>query len=231
MKYAVRFLLLLFALVFPLHSIAEDADDVYHRLDAAAADLDRLTNAPDAGIPNSVLADAKCVAIVPSLIKAGFIFGAEGGRGVATCRTGHGWSAPAFFTIAGGSWGAQIGVSGTDLVMFFMNHEGARRLLSADWKIGADAGIAAGPWGRDASANTDVTLNSSILTYSRSKGVFIGAALNGANVHADEHAIRLFYGGAYNFRELLEGRVVPPEAAHPFLAQIRHNFHEAEASK
>ena len=230
MKYAVRFLLL-FTLVLSMHAFAEDTNDVSHRLDAAAADLDHLVNAPDRGIPESVLADAKCVAIVPSLVKAGFIFGAEGGRGVATCRTQDGWSAPAFFTIAGGSWGAQIGVSGTDLVMFFMNHEGARHLLSADWKIGADAGIAAGPWGRDASANTAVNLSTGILTYSRSKGVFIGAALNGANVHADEHAIRLFYGRPYNFRALLEGRVVPPEAAHPFLAQIRHNFHEAEASK
>jgi len=231
MKYAVRFLLMLLALVFAQHALAEDADDVYHRLDAAAADLNRLTNAPDKGIPDSILADAKCVAIVPSLVKAGFIFGAEGGRGVATCRVNGHWSAPAFFTIAGGSWGAQIGVAGTDLVMLFMDHEGARHLLAADWKIGADAGIAAGPWGRDASANTPVNLSAGILTYSRSKGLFIGAALNGANVHADEHAIRMFYGQPYGFRDLLEGRVIPPEAAHPFLADIRHNFHEAEASK
>src|SRR5208282_4008977 len=120
MKYAVRFLLL-FTLVFSLHAFGEDTDDVLHRLDAAAADLNRLTNAPDKGIPQSILADAKCVAIVPTMIKAGFIFGAEGGRGVATCRVNGAWSAPAFFTIGGGSWGAQIGVAGTDLVMLFMN--------------------------------------------------------------------------------------------------------------
>ena len=155
MKYAVRMLLLL-ALVFPLHAIAEDTNDVSHRLDAAVADLNRLTSAPDKGIPQDILSGAKCVAIVPNLVKAGFIFGAEGGRGVATCRVNGEWSAPAFFTIAGGSWGAQIGVAGTDLVMLFMNHEGAKHLLAADWKIGADAGIAAGPWGRDASANTAV---------------------------------------------------------------------------
>lgn len=230
MKNAVKFLLL-FAMVFSLSALAEDTDDISHRLNAAAADLDHLTNAPDRGIPMSILADAKCVAIVPPLVKAGFIVGAEHGRGVATCRTDHGWSAPAFFTITGGSWGAQIGVAGIDLVMFFMNHEGARHLLATDWKIGADAGIAAGPWGRDASADTDVLLNTSVLTYSRSKGVFVGATLNGAEIHADEHAIRLLYGQPYNFRDLLEGRVVPPEAAHPFLAQIRHNFHEAEAEK
>jgi len=115
--------------------------------------------------------------------------------------------------------------------MLFMNHEGAKHLLSADWKIGADAEIAAGPWGRDASANTPVNLSAGILTYSRSKGLFIGAALNGANVHADEHAIRIFYGESYGFRDLLEGRVAPPPAARPFLTDIRRNFHEAVASE
>lgn len=231
MKYAGRMILLLFALVLSMQAFAEDAGDVHRRLADAAADLNRLTNAPDRGIPRSILADAKCIAIVPNLVKAGFIFGAEGGRGVATCRTPGGWSAPAFFTLAGGSWGAQIGVSGTDLVMLFMNHQGARHLLAVDWKIGADAGIAAGPWGRDASANTAVNLSTGILTYSRSRGVFIGATLNGANVHADEHAIRLFYGRDYNFRDLLSGRVGSPRGASPFLADVRHNFHEAEAAR
>lgn len=233
MKYAVRFLLL-FALVYSVSVFAEDKDDVYHRLDAAAADLDRLTNAPDKGIPQDILTGAKCIAIVPNLVKAGFIFGAEGGRGVATCRVEgrHGWSAPAFFTIAGGSWGAQIGVSGTDLVMLFMNDEGAKHLLSADWKIGADAEIAAGPWGRETSANTAINASTAILTYSRSKGLFIGVALNGANVHTDGKAMREFYGSDnVNFRDVLEGRVVPPEAAHQFLADIHRNFHEAEAAK
>jgi len=230
MKYAVR-ILLLFALVYSVSVFAEDKDDVYHRLDAASADLNRLTNAPDKGIPQDILTGAKCIAIVPNLVKAGFIFGAEGGRGVATCRVNGRWSAPAFFTIAGGSWGAQIGVEGTDLVMLFMNHEGAKHLLSADWKIGADANIAAGPWGRDASANTAVNASTAILTYSRSKGVFIGVNLNGANVHTDEKAMREFYGRDVNFRAALEGRVPAPPAAHQFLADIHHNFHEAEASK
>ncbi|MGC2209332.1 MAG: lipid-binding SYLF domain-containing protein [Candidatus Korobacteraceae bacterium] len=231
MKYAVNFLLLL-ALVFSVSAFAEDKDDVNHRLEAAAADLNRLTNAPDAGIPQEILTGARCVAIVPSLVKGGFIFGAEGGRGVATCRVNGGrWSAPAFFTIAGGSWGAQIGVEDVNLVMLFMNHEGANHLLSADWKIGADAGVAAGPWGRNASANMAINASTSILTYSRSKGAFIGVNLNGANVHVDERAMRDFYGHNVNFRAVLEGRVPPPPAAHPFLADIRHNFHEAEASK
>jgi lipid-binding SYLF domain-containing protein len=235
MKNILRFLLLAL-LVSALPAFAQDDqskkdEDVTKRLNDAAADLNRLTNAPDNNIPQSILADAKCVAIVPSLIKGGLVIGAQHGRGVATCRTQKGWSAPAFFAITGGSWGAQIGVEGVDLVMLFMNDQGAEKLLSAQWKIGADAGIAAGPFGRDASANTDWKLNSGVLTYSRSKGVFAGATLNGANVRADESAIKAFYGRSYNFRELLTGKVVAPPAAHPFLAQIRQDFHEANAAK
>lgn len=235
MKYAFRILLIL-ALVSALPAFAQnnaqkDDRDVHIRLKDAAADLNRLTNAPDNNIPQSILADAKCVAIVPSLVKGGFIFGAEHGRGVATCRTDKGWSAPAFFVITGGSWGAQIGVEGVDLVMLFMNNEGAEKLLSAQWKIGADAGIAAGPFGRQASASTDWKANSGILTYSRAKGVFAGATLNGANVRADEGAIKDFYGHDVGFRAILTGRVAPPPAAHEFLADINHNFHEANAAK
>jgi lipid-binding SYLF domain-containing protein len=244
MKYAFRFLLLA-VLVLSLPAFAQkdndhDSDrssgnqnqtDVTQRLNEASADLNKLTSAADNNIPQSILADAKCVAIVPKLIKGGFVVGAQHGRGVATCRTQKGWSAPAFFVITGGSWGAQIGVEGVDLVMLFMNHEGAEKLLSAQWKIGADAGIAAGPFGRDASANTDWKMNSGILTYSRAKGVFAGATLNGANVRADMDSIKSFYGRDYNFRELLTGQIVPPPAARPFLADIRQNFHEANAAK
>lgn len=232
MKHAFRFLLCV-ALVSLLSvaSFAEDSSDVIKRLNDAAQDLNKLTNGPDNNIPQSLLADAKCVAIVPSLIKGGFIFGAEHGRGVATCRTDRVWSAPAFFTITGGSWGAQIGVEGVDLVMLFMNKEGADKLLSAQWKIGADAGFAAGPVGRQAGASTDWKANSGILTYSRGKGVFIGATLNGANVRADMDAMRAFYGRDVNFREVLTGKVTPPPAARPFLASIREDFREANAAK
>jgi lipid-binding SYLF domain-containing protein len=242
MKYAFRYLLLA-VLVLSLPAFAQkDEDsgrtsgnqnqtDVTQRLNEASADLNKLTSAGDNNIPQSILADAKCVAIVPKLIKGGFVVGAQHGRGVATCRTQKGWSSPAFFVITGGSWGAQIGVEGVDLVMLFMNQEGAEKLLSAQWKIGADAGIAAGPFGRDASANTDWKMNSGILTYSRAKGVFAGATLNGANVRADMDSIKSFYGREYNFRELLTGQVVPPQAARPFLADIRQNFHEANAAK
>jgi lipid-binding SYLF domain-containing protein len=165
------------------------------------------------------------------MVKGGFIIGAQHGRGVATCRTDKGWSAPAFFVATGGSWGAQVGVEGIDLVMLFMTNEGAEKLLSAKWKIGADAGIAAGPYGRDASANTDWKANTAILTYSRAKGAFIGATLNGVNVHADMDAIRSLYGHNVSFRDILTGKVAPPRAAHPFLAQVRTDFHEANAGK
>jgi SH3 domain-containing YSC84-like protein 1 len=234
MKYAVKILLSLALLISTLPAFAEKGDEVEkatHRMNDAADDLNRLTNAGDRGIPESILADAKCVAIIPSLVKGGFVFGAEHGRGVASCRVGGRWSAPAFFTLTGGNWGAQIGLEGVDLVMLFMNDEGARHLLSANWKIGGDVGIAAGPWGRDASANTDWKASSGILTYSRAKGAFIGASLDGANIHTDEHAIRAFYGRDYGFRSLLNGEVQPPPAAHTFLTDLRRDFHEAEAGK
>ena len=233
MKYAVKTLLMLGLLVSSLSVFAAD-DEAYkaeRRMDSAVSDLDKLTNAGDKGIPQSILDDAKCIAIVPKLVKGGFVFGAEHGRGVATCRVNGKWSAPAFFTMTGGNWGAQIGLEGVQLVMIFTNDDGARHLLAANWKIGADAGIAAGPVGRQAAAATDWKLNAGILTYSRAKGAFIGIDLSGTNVHADEKAIHAFYGSEYNFRELLEGRVAPPQNARPFLAGIQREFHEAEASK
>ena len=233
MKYAVKILMMLALLVSSVAVFADsdEADKAQRRLDRAVTDLDKLTNAGDKGIPQSILDDAKCIAIVPKLIKGGFVFGAEHGRGVATCRNNGRWSAPAFFTMTGGNWGAQIGVEGVQLVMIFTNDEGARHLLSANWKIGADAGIAAGPVGRQAAAATDWKLNTGILTYSRAKGAFIGIDLSGTNVRTDDKAMRAFYGREVRYREALEGRVTPPAAAHPFLAGIQREFHEAQATK
>lgn len=210
----------------------QTTQDVVNRMDEAAADLGRLTNTPDNGIPETVLAKAKCVAIVPKLIKGGFIFGAQHGRGVATCRLPNSrWSAPAFFTMTGGSWGAQIGAEGVDLVMLFMTDEGANKLMAANWKIGGDVGAAIGPYGRDASANTDWKLNTAILTYSRSRGAFVGATLNGTNVHVDKNSMAAFYNGNPSFRDVLTGKVATPPAARNFIAAIRQNFREAAASK
>src|SRR5579884_31122 len=153
-------------------------DKTVARLDEAAKVMNQLMAAPDTGIPQEVLDNAKCVAVIPSMIKGGFIFGAEHGRGVATCRDANGWSAPAFFTATGGNWGAQIGGQATDLVMLIMNENGMNQLLNSKFKVGGDVSAAAGPVGREASASTNWKMQSEILTYSRSRGLYAGAILN-----------------------------------------------------
>ncbi len=199
----------------------------YDRLRDSGNVLNELMGAPDQAIPEKVLADAKCVAVVPSMVKGGFIIGARHGRGVATCRTGNGWSAPAFFTISGGSWGPQIGVEAVDLVMLFMNEKGTKDLLSSKFQLGADASVAAGPFGRDASASTDASMQAGILTYSRSRGLFAGLTLNGANVQVDDESQDAFYGRNVEFANVLTGKVTAPAAANTFLASVRKNFREA----
>ncbi len=229
--------LLAVVLAFAISGWAADEDEsskTIRRMDEAAADLNRLTNAPDSGIPQTVLAKAKCIAIIPTLVKGGFIFGAEHGRGVATCRpeSSHSWTAPAFFTLSGGSWGAQIGGAAVDLVMLFVSDEGAEKLMSANWKIGGDVGVAAGPWGREGCASTDSKMNTGILTYSRAKGAFAGATVNGSNVHVDQKAMKAFYGDTNpSFRDALSGKVPPPPQARQFLSSIRQDFREANANK
>lgn len=199
----------------------QDKQDTSERLDKAAAVLHEVMSAPDKGIPEEVMDHAKCVSVVPHMIKGGFVFGAEGGRGVATCRTDHGWSAPAFFAITGGSWGLQIGVEGVDLVMIIQNDEGMKHMLSSKFKVGADASAAAGPVGRHASAGTDWKMNAEILTYSRTKGVFAGLTLNGADVRPDEDSMKTVYGPDVSFRSVLTGTVPSPPQAHTFLAAVR----------
>ncbi len=206
-----------------------EGDKARARLDGSAAILNQLLGAPDNGIPETVFDNAKCVAVIPSMIKGGFIFGAEHGRGVATCRTANGWSAPAFFTATGGSWGAQIGVEGTDLVMLIMNQNGMNQLLDSKFKIGGSVSAAAGPVGREASASTNWKMQSEVLTYSRSRGAFIGATLNGVVIHQDQDATTSYYGRDVGFRPTLTGQV--KDAHHPdrFLAAV-HNAHQEAAS-
>jgi lipid-binding SYLF domain-containing protein len=201
------------------------------RMDKAAEVLHQIMNAGDKGIPEEVLEHAKCVAVVPHMVKGGFVLGAEGGRGVATCRTDHGWSAPAFFSVEGGSWGLQIGVEGIDLVMIIQNDKGMEQLLNSKFKIGADASAAAGPVGRHASADTDWKMDAEILTYSRAKGVFAGLTLNGAAVHEDKDSMKAVYGADASEREVLTGKVPPPASAHAFLAAVRGAKAEASAQK
>lgn len=218
-----RFFVLLAILSLGLMAWASDTkEDAVDRLDNASKVLNEVMSTPDKGIPSEVIDGAKCIAVVPRMIKGGFVFGAKHGRGVATCRTASGaWSAPSFFTVTGGSWGAQIGVEGVDLVMMIMNDKGMQQLLNSKFQVGADASAAAGPVGRHASAGTDWKLNTEILTYSRAKGAFAGISLEGAGISQDEDAIRALYGKDLTPRAILTGTVPPPRAASQFLATVR----------
>ena len=200
---------------------ASSREATYDRLDHAGNVLHEIMAAPDKGIPQEVFEHAKCIAVVPHLLKGGFVFGAENGRGIATCRTADGWSAPAFFTITGGSWGLQIGVEGVDLVMIIQNDKGMERLLSSKFQLGADASAAAGPVGRHASADTDWKLNTEILTYSRAKGAFAGLTLSGASIRRDDDSMQSFYGHHVTTEAVLTGKVTAPASAHSFLAAVR----------
>jgi len=164
---------------------AEDRADEVKRVDKAAIVLNEIMQAPDKGIPEDVMKNAVCVAVVPSSIKAGFIFGAEYGRGVASCHNANRWSAPAPFTVAGGTWGLQIGGEAVDLVLLVMNNKGMDALLSSKFKLGADASVAAGPVGRQAEGGTDWKMKSEVLAYSRARGVFAGLTVNGAVIAQD----------------------------------------------
>jgi SH3 domain-containing YSC84-like protein 1 len=201
------------------------------RLDHAGRVLHEIMDAPDKGIPEEVLEHAKCVAVVPHLLKGGFVFGAENGRGVATCRTTNGWSAPVFFSITGGSWGLQIGVEGVDLIMIIQNERGMHQLLSSKFELGADASAAAGPVGRHASADTDWKMDAEILTYSRARGAFAGLTLNGASIRRDDDSTEAMYGRDISNSRILNGEIAVPESAVSFLNAIRSAKAQAVASK
>jgi lipid-binding SYLF domain-containing protein len=209
---------------------ASDREETTDRLDHAGAVLHEIMSAPDKGIPEEVLEHAKCVAVVPHMIKGGLVIGAENGRGVTTCRTANGWSAPAFFAITGGSWGLQIGVEGVDLVMIIQNDRGMQQLLSSKFQLGADASAAAGPVGRHASANTDWKLETEILTYSRARGAFAGLTLTGASIRRDDDSTEAIYGHDVSTRSILQGEVAAPPAAHVFLDAIRDAKAQAVAA-
>ena len=196
-------------------------EDATQRLGSATTVLHEIMGMQDKGIPAEVLEHAKCVAVVPHMVKGGFVFGGKGGKGVATCRTANGWSAPAFITISGGNWGLQIGVEAVDLVMIIQNEKGMQKLLSSNFHVGADASAAAGPVGRHAEAGTDWKMDTEILTYSRAKGVFAGLTLEGASIRQDNDSRRAIYGPKVTTKALLLGKVAAPAAAQPFLAEVR----------
>jgi lipid-binding SYLF domain-containing protein len=209
---------------------ANDREAAVDRLNHAGAVLHEIMAAPDKGIPEEVLEHARCVAVVPHMIKGGFVIGAENGRGVATCRTANGWSAPAFFAITGGSWGLQIGVEGVDLVMIIQNERGMQHLISSKFQLGGDASAAAGPVGRHASADTDWKLNTEILTYSRARGAFAGLTLTGASIRRDEDSTVAIYGREVSTSRILKGEVAVPASAESFLKAVRNAKAQAIAA-
>jgi lipid-binding SYLF domain-containing protein len=208
------------ALLATLTAVASDREDDVNRTHKAAQVFQEIMNTPDHGIPHDLLKKAKCIAIVPGEVKFAFIFGANYGRGIVTCRTEHGWSAPMFLAVDGGSVGYQIGGSSTDLIMLFMNDHALHSLLGDKFKLGGDASVAAGPVGRSADAGTDVRLTAEILSYSRAKGVFAGVALDGAVVQADKSGDKAMYGDTVDRHEILSGAVAVPASARRLLHVI-----------
>lgn len=203
-----------------LPAFASDRGDDIGRIQKATQVFQEIMRTPDKGIPQDLLEKAKCLAIVPGEEKLAFIFGGNYGRGLATCRTANGWSAPMFVAVGGGSVGFQIGGSFTDVVMLFMNDNALQRLLGDKFTIGADATVSAGPVGRQAAAGTDIRLDAEILSYSRSKGVFAGVSLDGAVVHADHSGDKAMYGSKATRQEILHGKVAVPEPARLLLEDL-----------
>jgi lipid-binding SYLF domain-containing protein len=206
-------------------------EDTVDRLQKSVEVLQAVMATPDKGIPEEVLSNAKCILVVPDLIKGGFIFGGKHGRGIASCRTPNGWSAPAFVSVGGGSWGLQIGVEGVDLVMLVMNDRGLQHLLSSKFQLTGEGSVAAGPVGRHASAGTDWKMNTEMLTYSRSKGVFAGLTLEGAVVQQDDDSTIAIYNKKVPFRRVLSGKIATPEVAAEFMNAVSAASHQARVAE
>jgi len=207
---------ILIALVVLLSTTAALADgraDDIERLQNGATVIKEIMSAPDSGVPEEIIDNAKCIAVIPNMLKAAFGVGGAYGKGVASCRTAKGWSAPAFFSLRGGSFGFQIGGEAADIVMLIMNDEGMNNLLQSKFKLGADASVAAGPVGRHADASTDWKLRAQVLTYSRARGVFAGISLNGAILTEHKDDTRDFYGRMVPFRTILQGNIASPKEA------------------
>lgn len=233
MKKVMSLLLMsLIGLVGTFAWAGSNRENTVDRMQKSVDVLQSIMSTPDKGIPEEVLNGAKCIVIVPDLIKGGFVFGAKHGRGVATCRTAAGWSAPAFVSIGGGSWGLQIGVEDIDLVMLVMNDRGLQHLLSSKFELTGEGSVAAGPVGRHTSAGTDILMNTEVLTYSRSKGVFAGLTLEGAVVEQDNDSTRAIYGHHMMFRNILSGKASTPASGDAFVKAVSeagHQSHIAEA--
>lgn len=217
-------------LVLPAIASASDREDDVKRIDKSAQVLREIMNTPDKGIPHDLLESAKCIAIIPGEVKFAFILGGNYGRGVASCHTPKGWSAPMFVALGGGSVGYQIGGSSTDIIMLFMNNHALQSLLSDKFKLGGDASVAAGPVGRHAAAETDLKLKAEVLTYSRAHGIFAGVSLDGAVVRTDKSGDRAMYGVDVTHRQILDGNVPVPPSAEALIHQIHASVMEAKAN-
>ena len=232
MKKIISLLLISFMSLVGTFAWAGSArEDTVDRMQKSVDVLHAIMSTPDKGIPEEVLSGAKCILVVPDLIKGGFIFGGKHGRGVASCRTSNGWSAPAFVSVGGGSWGLQIGVEGVDLVMLVMNEQGFQHLLSSKFELTGEGSVAAGPVGRHASAGTDWKMNTEMLTYSRSKGVFAGLTLEGAVVEQDNDSTGAIYGKHMTFRNILSGKAATPASADAFLKAVSEAGQQAKVAE
>jgi lipid-binding SYLF domain-containing protein len=206
-----KVLIALLVLSFSTAALASDREDDVERLNNSAMILHEIMVAPDKGIPEEILTSAKCIAVVPNMLKAAFGIGGRYGKGVASCRNANGWSAPAFFSLKGGSFGFQLGGQAADIIMLVMNERGMNGLMASKVKLGADASVAAGPVGRHADASTDWKMRAEVLTYSRARGLFAGISLNGAVLSQHKKDTRAFYGHMVPFRTILLGQVPSPE--------------------
>ncbi|MDP9052426.1 MAG: lipid-binding SYLF domain-containing protein [Acidobacteriota bacterium] len=208
-----------------------DKGKLTERLTSAQAVMNEVMATPDKGIPQGILRGARCVTVIPSYKKGAFVVGAQYGKGVATCRTPNGWSAPVFVTLAGGSFGWQIGGQSTDLILVAMNDNGLQDMLKNKVKLGADAAASAGPVGRNAQAGTDWKLNSEFLTYSRSKGLFAGLDLDGTVLSQDSDDTRAEYGSDLPFDTILKGNQAVPVNAKPFVRTVARYFVSSKAEE
>jgi lipid-binding SYLF domain-containing protein len=223
MKRAIASICLCFSLAGSAFA-ASSREDLQARIDEAKLVLDRIMAAKDATIPMNILQQATCVGVVPGMLKGAFLVGAQYGQGVVTCRTGHGWSAPVFIRMAGGSFGFQIGGQATDLVLIAVNDRGFQDLLKNKFKIGGDASAAAGPVGRSGQAATDWKMNAELLSYSRSKGLFAGIDLDGTSVSQNSDDTELYYGQRQGFQTILKGDVDVPPGAVAFVRDVAQYF-------
>ena len=200
----------------------EPKSKVVQRVEEAARVVDEIMAAPDKGIPRELLANANCVAVIPSMKQAGFVFGGRYGKGVMTCRhpQGFGWTGPSTVRLEGGSFGLQIGGSATDVVLLVMNERGSEKLMRSKFTLGADASVAAGPVGRTAQAQTDALMHAKILAYSRSRGLFAGLVLEGATLRPDDDDNRSLYGRSVEHAAILKGSVVAPPSTGALAATL-----------